>query len=94
MTLIRHNFEIAVLGLCQHPSFDHADLSAQQVVKLMSNLLSESASKTPVLDHTQRQVLIAAAQAKYGPEIVAPIVQRIFPTLRSGRGTLGVPSTS
>ncbi|KAG2739446.1 hypothetical protein P692DRAFT_20881681 [Suillus brevipes Sb2] len=47
----------------------------------MSNLLSESASKTPVLDHTQRQVLIAAAQAKYGPEIVAPIVQRIFPTL-------------
>jgi CCR4-NOT transcription complex subunit 1 len=85
MSLIRHDFEIAVLALCQHPSFDHADLSPQQVAKLMSNLLSESASETPILDPTQRQALIAAAQAKYGPEIVAPIVQRIFPTLRSGQ---------
>lgn len=85
MSLIRHDFEIAVLALCQHPSFDHADLSPQQVAKLMSNLLSESASETPILDPTQRQALIAAAQAKYGPEIVAPILQRIFPTLRSGQ---------
>jgi CCR4-NOT transcription complex subunit 1 len=84
MTLIRHDFENAVLALCQHPSFDHADLSPQQVAKLMSNLLSESRPETPVLDLTQRQALIAAAQAKYGPEIVAPILQRIFPTLRSG----------
>ncbi|KAN0075454.1 Not1 domain containing protein [Tylopilus felleus] len=80
-TLIRVDFENAVLSLCQHPSFDHADLSPQQIAKLMSNLLSDSNSETLVLDATQRQALIAAAQAKYGPEIVAPILQRIFPTL-------------
>ncbi|KAF8431772.1 Not1-domain-containing protein [Boletus edulis BED1] len=79
--LIRVDFENAVLSLCQHPSFDHADLSPQQVAKLMSNLLSDSNSETPILDATQRQAVIAAAQAKYGPEIVAPILQRIFPTL-------------
>ncbi|KAJ8581212.1 Not1-domain-containing protein [Rhizopogon salebrosus TDB-379] len=87
MTLIRHDFENAVLALCQHPSFDHADLSPQQVAKLMSNLLSESASDAPVLDPAQRQALIAAAQAKYGPEIVAPILHRIFPTLSLSPGT-------
>lgn len=80
--LIRVDFENAVLSLCQHPSFDHADLSPQQIAKLMSNLLSDSNSETPVLDATQRQALIAAAQAKYGSEIVAPILQRILPTLR------------
>ncbi|OAX43815.1 Not1-domain-containing protein [Rhizopogon vinicolor AM-OR11-026] len=87
MNLIRHDFENAVLALCQHPSFDHADLSPQQVAKLMSNLLSDSNSETPVLDLTQRQALIAAAQAKYGLEIVAPILQRIFPTLSLPPGT-------
>ncbi|KAH7889967.1 Not1-domain-containing protein [Phlebopus sp. FC_14] len=86
-TLIRLNFEEAVLSLCQHPSFDHADLSPQQVAKLMSNLLSEPTSENPVLDATQRQALILAAQAKYGPEIVTPILQRIFPTLSLPPGT-------
>ncbi|EGN96141.1 hypothetical protein SERLA73DRAFT_112282 [Serpula lacrymans var. lacrymans S7.3] len=47
----------------------------------MLNLLSDSPSDSPTLDANQRQALIAAAQAKYGPEIVAPILQRIFPTL-------------
>lgn len=87
MSLIRHDFENAALALCQHPSFDHADLSPQQVAKLMSNLLSESVFETPVLDPSQRQALIAAAQAKYGLEIVAPILQRIFPTMRSGHAS-------
>ncbi|KAF9244222.1 Not1-domain-containing protein [Melanogaster broomeanus] len=86
-TLIRIDFENGVLSLCQHPSFDHADLSPQQIAKLMSNLLSDSTSETPVLDATQRQALIAAAQAKYGPEIVAPILQRIFPTMSLPPGT-------
>lgn len=81
-TIIRLDFENAVLSLCQHPSFDHADLSPSQVAKLMSNLLSDPPSDSPTLDATQRQALIAAAQAKYGNEIVAPILQRIFPTLR------------
>jgi hypothetical protein len=48
----------------------------------MSNLLSDPPSDSPTLDATQRQALVAAAQAKYGNEIVAPILQRIFPTLR------------
>jgi CCR4-NOT transcription complex subunit 1 len=81
-TIVRLDFENAVLSLCQHPSFDHADLSPSQVAKLMSNLLSDPPSDSPTLDATQRQALIAAAQAKYGNEIVAPILQRIFPTLR------------
>jgi CCR4-NOT transcription complex subunit 1 len=81
-TIVRLDFENAVLSLCQHPSFDHADLSPSQVAKLMSNLLSDPPSDSPTLDATQRQALVAAAQAKYGNEIVAPILQRIFPTLR------------
>ncbi|KAI6117594.1 Not1-domain-containing protein [Pisolithus croceorrhizus] len=86
-TLIRHDFENAVLSLCQHPSFDHADLSPQQVAKLMSNLLTDPTSEIPVLDANQRQALIVAAQAKYGPEIVAPILQRLFPNLSLPPGT-------
>ena len=35
-----------------------------------------------MLNATQRQALIVAAQVKYGPEITAPISQCIFPTLR------------
>lgn len=82
-TLVRLDFENAVLSLCQqHPSFDHVDLSPQQIAKLMSNLLTDSPSETPILDAAQRQALIMAAQKKYGPEILAPILQRIFPTLR------------
>jgi hypothetical protein len=73
------------LSLCQHPSFDHADLSPNQVAKLMSNLLSDLPSDSPTLDATQRQALIAATQAKYGNEIVAPILQRVFPSLRYGQ---------
>ena len=80
--IIRIEFEDAVLALCQRPSFDHADLSPSQVAKLMSNLLSDTPSDTVILDGPQRQALIAAAHAKYGNDIVAPILQRIFPTLR------------
>ncbi|KAI0781233.1 Not1-domain-containing protein [Trametes elegans] len=80
-TVIRVDFENAVLALCQHPSFDHADLSPNQVAKLLSNLLAEAPLDAPVLDATQRQALIIAAQAKYGSEIVSPILQRILPNL-------------
>jgi CCR4-NOT transcription complex subunit 1 len=81
-TIIRTEFDNAVLALCQHPSFDHADLSPGQVAKLMSNLLASPPSDTPALDATQRKALISAAQAKYGTETVVPILQQIFPTLR------------
>lgn len=80
--IIRTEFENAALALCQRPSFDHGDLSPSQVAKLMSNLLSDAPSDTVILDGPQRQALIAAAQAKYGNDIVSPILQRIFPTLR------------
>ncbi|KAI0646780.1 Not1-domain-containing protein [Trametes meyenii] len=86
-TVIRVDFENAVLALCQHPSFDHADLSPNQVAKLLSNLLAEPPLDAPVLDATQRQALILAAQAKYGSEIVSPILQRILPNLSLPPGT-------
>jgi len=81
-TIIRVDFENAVLSLCQHPSFNHADLSPSQVAKLLSNLLIGPTLDSPTLDATQRQALIAAAQAKYGSDTVAPMVQQIFPRMR------------
>jgi CCR4-NOT transcription complex subunit 1 len=81
-TIIRLDFENAALSLCQHPSFDHADLTPNQVSELMTKLLCDPPSGSPILDNTQRQALIAAAQAKYGHEIISPILQRIFPSLR------------
>ncbi|KAI0928230.1 hypothetical protein AcW2_004306 [Taiwanofungus camphoratus] len=85
--IIRMDFENAVLALCQHPSFDHADLSPNQVAKLLSNLLSEPPADVPVLDANQRPALMAAALAKYGAEIVSPILQRILPGLSLQPGT-------
>lgn len=82
VNIVRMDFENAVLALCQHPSFDQADLSPNQVAKLMSNLLSEAPTDGPILDATQRQALIMAAQTKYGPEIIMPILQRILPTIQ------------
>ncbi|THH31748.1 hypothetical protein EUX98_g2436 [Antrodiella citrinella] len=79
--MVHTEFDNAVLALCQHPSFDHADLSPNQVAKLMSNLLCDASVENPVLDGTQRQALVAAAHQKYGTEIVGPILQRILPNL-------------
>ena len=76
--MIRVKFKNAVLALCQHVSFDHADLSPTQVDKLLKNPLELSTHKMPILGGPQRQVLIAVAQAKYGMEIVAPIFQQII----------------
>ena len=81
-TIIRVSFEEAVLAICKHPSFDHEDLSPSQLAKLLSHLLSDLPPDTPILDAKQRVALIVAAQAKYGLEIMAPILQKIFPTLR------------
>lgn len=82
VNLIRSDFENAVLALCQHPSFDHADLNPNQVAKLMSNLVCDVVPDGPLLDATQRQALIAATQSKYGLEILSPILQRLLPTMR------------
>ena len=80
--MVRAEFENAVLSLCQHPSFDHADLTPSQVAKLMANLLCEAPTDQPLLDPQQRQTLILAAQTKYGTEIIVPILQHILPTLQ------------
>lgn len=82
VNIVRMDFENAVLALCHNPSFDHADLSPNQVVKLMTNLLCEAPTDGPILDASQRQALIMAAQTKYGQEIVMPILQRILPMLQ------------
>lgn len=81
-TIIRMDFDNAMLSLCQTPSFDNGDLTPSQGAKLLANLLSEPPPDAPMLDAPQRQSLITAAQVKYGPESVAPILQQLFPELR------------
>jgi CCR4-NOT transcription complex subunit 1 len=75
-------FDNGVLELCQTPPLEHADFSPNQVTKLMSNLLSDVPQEAPVLDATQRQALIAAAQARLGKEAMGPILHRVFVKLR------------
>lgn len=81
-TIIRVDFENAVLALCQHPCFDHADLSPAQAGKLLQNLLSDPPRDAPILDATQRQALVAAAQTKFGVEMMSPILSQLFQNLR------------
>lgn len=80
--VIHTHFDDACMALIHNPSFEHADLSPNQVAKLMANLMCDTSKGSPVLDATQREGLIATAQAKYGAEIVSPILQRILPTMR------------
>ncbi|KAF5387155.1 hypothetical protein D9615_001699 [Tricholomella constricta] len=79
--MIRGEFENAVVALCHNPSFDHADLSPNQVTKLMSNLLSDTPAESPVLDISQVKALVTAVQTKYGKDTIAPILHRILPNL-------------
>ncbi|KAJ3775594.1 Not1-domain-containing protein [Lentinula raphanica] len=86
-TVVKQEFENAVLSLCHNPSFDLADLSPNQVTKLLGSLLSDPPADSPVLDASQRQALIVAAQTKYGKDTVAPMLQRILPSLSLPPGT-------
>lgn len=81
--IIRQEWTNAVLALCTRPSFDHSDLSPSQVAKLLSNLLSDPPADSPVLDTNQRHELLVAAWSKYGSDVMSPILQKIFPTIRS-----------
>lgn len=81
-SIIRLEFETAVLALCHTPSFEGADLSLNQLTKIMANVLSDPPSDSPVLDAQQRQALILAAQTKYGKDAVSPILYRILTHLR------------
>ncbi|KAJ7865758.1 hypothetical protein B0H14DRAFT_2733847 [Mycena olivaceomarginata] len=76
--MIQVEFDNAVLELRRSPCFEQDDLSSDQVAKLMSNLLSDLPSDSPVLDTTQQRVLIIAAQSKHGKETIAPVLHRIF----------------
>ncbi|KAK7023882.1 Not1-domain-containing protein [Favolaschia claudopus] len=87
VNVIRTEFEAGVLALCHIAAFEHADLSPNQVAKLMSNLLSDPPAESPVLDAAQRQALIVAVQSKYGKEAISPLLQRIFPTMSLPAGT-------
>ena len=79
--IIRNEFEDAAVSLCQPMSFEHGDLNPSQLAKLMENLLFERPLDDPVLDAAQRQALIVAAQAKFGPEVISPILQNILPSI-------------
>ena len=52
------------LALFHNPSFDYTHLPLNQVAKLMSNLLCNPPSKSPVPDIIQVKTLIAAAQTE------------------------------
>lgn len=78
--IIQTEFEDAAVSLCQPVSFEHGDLNPSQLAKLMENLLLGPLDD-PVLDAAQRQALIVAAQTKFGPEVIWPILQRIFPSV-------------
>ncbi|KAF8636597.1 hypothetical protein AX17_003407 [Amanita inopinata Kibby_2008] len=86
-SVIRLEFENAVLSLCHNPSFDHADLSPNQIARLMSNLLSSPPLDSPILDATQRQALMIAAQTKYGRETIASMLHAIIPNISLPAGT-------
>lgn len=81
-SIIRLEFENAILALCHNPSFDHADLSPNQITKLMSNLLCDVTTESPALDTSQVKIFITAAQSKYGRDTMGPILHRILPTMR------------
>jgi len=83
ISMVRLEFENAVLSLCHNPCFDHTDLAPNQVAKLISNLLSSPPIDSPVLDAAQRQALIIAVQTKYGRETATPILQNVIPNMRS-----------
>lgn len=80
--IIRSNFDEAVIAICQTPSFDQEDLTPSQLAKLLSHLLSDPPPDSPILDAQQRVTIIVSAQNKIGIEIMGPILQKIFPTLR------------
>ncbi|KAG8902291.1 hypothetical protein FRB99_004653 [Tulasnella sp. 403] len=86
-TIIRHEWNNAVLALCTRPSFDVADLSPSQVAKLLSNLLSDPPADAPVLDTNQRHEILVAAWSKYGQDVMSPILQQILPTVSLPPGT-------
>jgi CCR4-NOT transcription complex subunit 1 len=92
LAMVRADFEPAVLGLCQTPTFDGVDLPLAGVAKLMGNLLTDLPSEMPIIDAAQRQALILAVQSKYGSDAVVPVLTRILPALTLVPGASLVPT--
>ncbi|KAJ7888102.1 hypothetical protein B0H14DRAFT_1213505 [Mycena olivaceomarginata] len=85
--IIQVEFYNAVYVLSFEPAFGSRDLSRDQIEKLLSDLLSKPPTGPPVLDATQQETLIVAAQSKYGKDTINPMVQRIHPSLSVPSGT-------
>ena len=80
--VIRTEFDNAVPELCQSPPFEHAEFTPAQMSKILSNLLVDHSQDAPLLEDSQRQALLIAAQSKLGKEAMTPILQRLYPKLR------------
>ena len=79
--VIRTEFDNAVLELCHSPPFEHAEFTPAQMSKVLANLLIDHSQDAPILDASQRQSLLIAAQSKLGKEAMIPILQRLYPKL-------------
>lgn len=64
-SVITAEFDNAMLALSQNPSFEHDDLSPDQITKLLTTVLCDPPSDSPVLDASQRQQFIVAALHRY-----------------------------
>ncbi|KIM32540.1 hypothetical protein M408DRAFT_316396, partial [Serendipita vermifera MAFF 305830] len=86
VVIIRMSFDQARPALLAHPTFETGNLNQAQAAKLLTNLLCESPSETPVLDPSQRQSLISAMSSKYGPDFISPTLKQIIPRLYIQQG--------
>ncbi|KAF5324741.1 hypothetical protein D9611_004517 [Ephemerocybe angulata] len=81
LSVIQLEFDNAVVALCRPTVFDGGDLAINQTAKILSNLFVDAPPEPPVLNPTQKQTLILAAQSKYGKEALSPILAHICATL-------------
>lgn len=81
-SVIEGDFDEAVLALCQQSAFDTVDVTANQVAKLLSVLIAEPPSDSPVLSPTQLQALVMSAHSKCGSEMMANVLGQILPSMR------------
>jgi len=79
--VIRTEFDNAILELCQSPPYEHAEFTPAQMSKILTNLLADHSQDPPLLEGSQRQALLTAAQSKLGKEAMTPILQRLYPKL-------------
>jgi CCR4-NOT transcription complex subunit 1 len=80
--VISTEFDNAMAELCQSPPLEHAEFTPAQISKLLADFLVDHSQDTPLLEGSQRQTLLIAAQSKLGKEAMTPILQRLYPKLR------------